>query len=234
MAHFGGGGGANPRFGRDTGPPPPSSHGGSGVYGGGSMSQQPPWVFPGHFQPPFGYSYPQTQALQGYYVNPLGYRIPYSGQYLLPGGRPAYPYPNVDADLPAANMSNSTGGVGCEPGYNYFFPAKHCKIHVFKTGSTPPWHLPPGFTVKFVPIHVPIQTTIGDLLRGFGATNPVAKKNKVTEVVPGGGGRWYSGISFNAGNDSDMKKSIKDCGWDDTRTGLSGEKPVVYVYVERG
>lgn len=198
------------------------------------MPGPPAWIIPGQAPTPLAYGYPHPSPMQGYYVNQLGYRNPWAGQPVVPGSRPPYPYPSVDSDLPAANLSNSTGGVGCEPGYNYFFPSEHCKMHVFKTGSTAPWQLPPNFSVNFAPIHVPVGTTIGDLLKGFGATNPVGKKNKITEVVQGGGGRWYKGMSFNGDNEKALDKAIKDVGWDATRTGFVGQKPVVYVYVERG
>lgn len=39
-----------------------------------------------------------------------------------PMSRQPQAWPNIDSTMPAAQMTNSTGGTGCEPGYNYFFP----------------------------------------------------------------------------------------------------------------
>lgn len=189
-----------------------------------------------------GYMMPQQQP-SPYYNFPPGPGIPaqppntpgYSYVSGFGGGtRPPQPYPQIDPEIPAANMTNSTGGAGCEPGYNYFFAPEHTKIHVLKSGSTPPWELPGNFSVPFHACHVPVSTTLGELLKGFGATNPIAKKNKVWEVVQGGNGKWYKGLGFNAGEDGDMKKTLKELGWDSTRSGLPGKKPVVYLYITKG
>lgn len=135
-------------------------------------------------------------------------------------------------------MTNSTGGVGCEPGYNYFFPSEHTKIHVFQTGATPPWSLPPSSraaaAVPFHAVHVPVSTTLGDLLRGFGATHADPRRNRVFEVHQGGGGRWYRGQSFGGEDARSMDLAIRDVGWDQSRTGQPGGKPVVYLYVTKG
>lgn len=130
-------------------------------------------------------------------------------------------------------MTNSTGGVGCEPGYNYFFAPEHTKVHVIKSGATPPWELPRHFRVAFHACHIPVSTTVGELLRGMGATNPVAKKNKVTEVVQGGNGTWYKGVGFNGEDGAAMAKTLKEIGWDSSRAGMPGSKPVVYLYITK-
>ena len=130
-------------------------------------------------------------------------------------------------------MRNTTGGFGCEPGYNYFFPTKHTKIHVLRTGATPPWQLPPNFAIQFHACHVPVNTTVSELMKGFGAKNNVPKLNVITEVCPGGGGKWYKGIEVTGECFDMLKKPIKELGWDETRTGLRGEKKVVYIYVQR-
>jgi hypothetical protein len=149
------------------------------------------------------------------------------------GNRFPQPYPVINPDIPAANLTNSTGGVGCEPGYNYFFAAEHTKVHVLKT-KTPPWELPRHHAVSFHACHIPVSTTLGDLLRGMGATNPVAKRNKVFEVTPGGNGTWYKGLSFNGEDGDAMKMTLKDVGWDGSRSGLPAAKPVVYLYITKG
>jgi hypothetical protein len=143
--------------------------------------------------------------------------------------RQPQPYPNIDAAMPAAQMTNTTGGTGCEPGYNYFFPAEHTKAHVFKT-NTPPWQLPPTAQIPFKAAHIPCNTTMAELLKGFGCTNPTPKKNKCFEVVSGGGGKWYKGLEVNGADKDMLKKTIKDVGWDSTRTGNPNEKPVVCLW----
>lgn len=148
-------------------------------------------------------------------------------------GRYPQPHPVVNPGMPAAHMTNSTGGLGCEPGYNYFFPQEHTKVHVLKSGATPPWQVPPNFTIPFHACHVPTSTTVGNLLKGFGANNSRAKFNTVTEVVQGGNGRWYRGLAFDGSDKDAMQRPIKDLGWDKTRSGLPGAKPVVYLYITK-
>jgi hypothetical protein len=253
-------GGINPRFGRDNGAPPPYTPayttGLSGVPSPGmpTFQQFPPMG--GAFYNPWGSMYslqaafvgpgypqfctpPPAMMAGGYATMPMSTEnVPGGGyQMYTTGGANGYRFPQshpgIDPHMPAANMTNSTGGVGCEPGYNYFFPPEHTKIHLLKAGATAPWQLPANSVVPFSAVHVPTSTTLGELLKGFGATNPVPKKNKCWEVTQGGNGRWYKGLSFSADDKDKMKMSIKDLGWDMTRTGRPGEKPVVYLYVTR-
>lgn len=251
----GGLGGRNPVWGRDAGPPPPTNRQAFGVN---------PFNYPLHYGSTYGTARPFAQVQQAYWGsgayaplnNPMAQqafatsnaepqvfanptRLAYPPGSLQPTayantGRTQTRQPVVDPSLPAANMTNSTGGVGCEPGYNYFFPSEHAKILVFRTGDTPPWSLPRGFTAPFVSCHVPTNTTVGDLLRGFGACNPDVRKNRVIECHEGGNGVWYKGMSFKGDDVEAMQKQIKDVGWDKTRTGLSGGKPVVHLYVTKG
>lgn len=232
------GGGRNPAWGRDVGPPPPTSR----------------QAFSGYsFSHPHAYGGLPALNVPSYYTQPQqytwgvgNYQPPHvvGQQAFAPGGLQSmafasanrYPttQPVINTSLPAANMTNSTGGVGCEPGYNYFFASEHTKIHVFRTGDTPPWNLPNSYTSPFHAVHVPVSTTLGDLLKGFGATNPEGSKNKVFEVHQGGNGKWYKGMCYKGDNEKDMEKTIKSIGWDETRTGLPGGKPVVYIYVTNG
>lgn len=225
-------GGNNPEWGRDQFGAPTAGNGpygyGFGANYGGAMGQGP------HM---FQYQYLPQQATYGPYfgipvANPQQRGYAYLAGF---GGGNRYPtaQPIINPDLPATNMTNSTGGVGCEPGYNYFFSPEHTKIHVLKSGSTPPWQLPANMTVPFHACHVPVSTTIAELLKGFGATNPVPKKNRITEVVQGGNGKWYRGVSFCGEVAKDMQKTLKDVGWDKSRTGLHGQKPVVVLYVTK-
>lgn len=231
------GAGHNPVWGRDPGAPPPNNrvqgalgeypigyphhHGGLPAFNAANFYTQqqprnPGWPAHGH---------------AGGYAGPMPAPAPV---FANTGRVPAAQQPVLNTALPAANMTNSTGGVGCEPGYNYFFPSEHTKIHVFKTGHTPPWNLPPSYTAPFHAVHVPVNTTLGDLLKGFGATNAVPEKNKVFEVHQGGSGKWYKGLCYKGDNQKDMETTIKDVGWDQSRNGLPGGKPVVYLYVTNG
>lgn len=219
MATIGFGGGYNPRYGRDAGPTPPT-------YAQG----QPGYAAPFGFFPQNPYPMFQQPATVGQQYWPPGQITTTS---FAAGGRYPQPNPVIDPRVPAANLSNSTGGVGCEPGYNYFFPAEHTKIHVFRTGATPPWQLPPNFTIPFHALHVPTNTTIAELLKGFGANNPSSKKNVIFECHQGGNGRWYRGMVISGDQKDRLTTPIKDLGWDATRTGLRGGKPVVYLYVTK-
>ncbi|VUC24442.1 unnamed protein product [Clonostachys rosea] len=143
--------------------------------------------------------------------------------------RPPHAYPNIDPNMPAAQMTNSSGGVGCEPGYNFFFPAETTKCHIFYS-ETPPWQLPANASISFKAAHIPCNTLLSELLKGFGCTNEVPKKNRCVEVVAGGNGKWYKGISFSGADKDMLKKTIKDVGWDKTRSGRAGEKPVVCLW----
>ncbi|KAG6015094.1 hypothetical protein E4U54_004247 [Claviceps lovelessii] len=161
----------------------------------------------------------QTQQTFSYQPNGMGNILP----------RQAQPWPTIDPTMPAAQMTNSTGGVGCEPGYTLFFAAEHTKAHIFRS-NTPPWQLPATAQLPFKAAHIPCNTTLEELLKGFGCTNPVPKKNKVFEIQSAGGGKWYKGLEVNGGNKDLLKKTIKEVGWDATRTGNPREKPVVCLW----
>lgn len=245
-------GGWNPLTGRDSGSgrptfspygaPQPAQgqayipHSGGPGYNFGTVPQYTTTTWPNT-----AYGYYPIGAAQGFpqYGMPAqggfaGYHAPQTFAYqpngtgnLLP--RQPQPYPNIDPTMPAAQMTNTTGGTGCEPGYNYFFPAEHTKAHVFKT-NTPPWQLPHTAQIPFKAAHIPCNTTMAELLKGFGCTNATPKKNKCFEVVSGGGGKWYKGLEINGADKDLLKKTIKDVGWDSTRTGNPNEKPVVCLW----
>ncbi|KAI3394191.1 hypothetical protein diail_3146 [Diaporthe ilicicola] len=229
------GAGRNTAYGPDNGPPPPTN-------------RQP-------YSAGFGYGYgyapqaygfhPALHHQQQYYYNPYGgpYGMLGQGGFLTSSANPTHfsatgqgpsGNPVINSSIPAVNMTNSTGGVGCEPGYNYFFPSEHTKVHVLKTGAEAPWQLPANFSAPFHACHVPCNTTIGQLLKGFGACNPNPAMNKVVEVHQGGNGKWYKGMTFGGDDDDAMKKTVKEVGWDNSRNGLPGGKPVVYLYVVKG
>ncbi|KAH9992565.1 hypothetical protein F4779DRAFT_631948 [Xylariaceae sp. FL0662B] len=182
---------------------------------------------------PMSASIPGPPNSQGpVYVQPQnGYSHPVPVFPSQPGRLPN-PHPVVTPDAPAMNMTNSTGGVGCEPGYNYFFAPEHTKLHVIKS-TTPPWRLPAGMSMNFGAYHVPTNTTLAELMKGFGAVNPSKKKNRITEVIQGGNGRWYRGVTFGGDESDAMKMSLSSLGWDRSRTGRPGEKPVVWLWITK-
>ncbi|ETR98294.1 hypothetical protein M419DRAFT_89037 [Trichoderma reesei RUT C-30] len=191
-----------------------------GYYPLGGAPGVPQYAVPGY--PPF-----QQAPAAGFYTQQSFSYQPNGTGNMLP--RHPQPYPNIDSTMPAAQMTNTTGGTGCEPGYNYFFPAEHTKAHIFKT-NTPPWQLPPTAQIPFKAAHIPCNTTMAELLKGFGCTNATPKKNRCFEVVSGGGGKWYKGLEVNGADKDMLKKTIKDVGWDATRTGNPNEKPVVCLW----
>ncbi|KAJ0116777.1 hypothetical protein J7T55_009928 [Diaporthe amygdali] len=227
------GAGRNTAYGPDSGPPPPTSQNPYGSGFGFGYTPQPYGYYPQLYQQYQHYyntySRPYSIAAPGGYVTNAVNPTQYPATNQAPAGNPV-----INPSIPAVNLTNSTGGVGCEPGYNYFFPAEHTKIHVFKTNDTPPWQLPVNFTAPFHACHVPTNTTIGQLLKGFGACNPNPELNKVIEVHQGGNGRWYKGMSFRGDDKDAMKQTIKEVGWDSSRNGLRGGKPVVHLYVVKG
>lgn len=238
-------GGRNPRYGQDAGPPPPTSQQSFGGYASGFPHQY--GALPQQYGalPPFNAAnffnhQPRQSFNYGAGFAPMGQQTFLPGATAFasqagPGtGQVPGPQPVINSSLPAVNMTNSTGGVGCEPGYNYFFPSEHCKMLVFRTGDTAPWNLPAHFAVDFHAIHVPVNTTIGDLLMGLGATNPNPRKNKVFEIHQGGNGRWYRGLCYSGDDEKEIEMQIKEVGWDKTRTGKPGGKPVVYLYIVNG
>ncbi|KAL7619371.1 hypothetical protein AAE478_009908 [Parahypoxylon ruwenzoriense] len=175
---------------------------------------------------------------QGHNNQGPAYVIPQNGyNYPVPvfPGQPTRlpnPHPVVNSDAPALNLANSTGGVGCEPGYNYFFASEHTKLHVIKS-STAPWRLPDGMSMHFGAYHVPVNTTLAELMEGFGATNPFPRKNRVTEIIQGGNGKWYKGVTFSGESVDKVGKTLKDLGWDRSRTGRPGEKPVTWLWITK-
>jgi hypothetical protein len=247
------GGGWNPVTGRDpTGSRPDFAPYGTPLPGQG-QAYVPHYGGPGYGMGPdmgyvpvsnvtYGTTYIGPPGAPGYPTMPLQYvpagyaptQQPQPLSYQPNGAGNALPrqpgtWPNIDPTMPAAQMTNSTGGLGCEPGYNYFFPADHTKVHVFRS-DVAPWRLPAHAQITFSAVHLPCSTTFAELLRGFGCTNPTAKKNRCYEIMSGGGGRWYRGLEINGGDKDLMKMAVRDVGWDSSRNGLPDGKPVVCVW----
>lgn len=177
-----------------------------------------------HHQPAYGYPQGQvggfqTQQTYAYQPNGAGNAIP----------RQPQPCPNIDTAMPAAQMTNSSGGMGCEPGYNYFFPAEHTKAHIFKSEKAP-WQLPANSQIPFIASHIPCSTTLADLLKGFGCYNPDPKKNRCFEIIGVGNGKWYKGFNFCGEDEEHLGKTIKEIGWDQSRNGLPDGKPIVCLW----
>ncbi|KAH7322702.1 hypothetical protein B0I35DRAFT_407152 [Stachybotrys elegans] len=198
-------------------------HGAGPGYSFGWQPYHHPWAnvtygttYIGATGPPTGYPAPQEFSYQ-----PNG-----AGNVFARGPQG---YPGIDPTMPAAQMGNSSGGTGCEPGYNYFFPADHTKVHVFRSDIAP-WRMPAHAQVSFSAVHIPCSTTLAELLKGFGCTNPVPKKNRCYEIMSGGGGRWYKGLEVSGADKDMMRRAIRDLGWDQTRSGRPGEKPVVCLW----
>ncbi|KAI2622042.1 hypothetical protein GGS21DRAFT_376136 [Xylaria nigripes] len=199
--------GWNPRYGWDsqTGPPQGQGYGATAP----GMTYNHPVAYPS--QP---YAWPQHN---------------YAGVTPYPAQRLPQVHPQVSGDFPGMNMVNSTGGAGCEPGYNYIFHNEHTKIHVLKTPE-PPWRAP-VMHVDFAKFHVPTNTTVAELMMCFGAMNPVPALNKITEVWEGGNGQWYRGMILMGDNEVVMKKTLRELGWDASRSGR--EKAVVWLWVTK-
>ncbi|KAI1821166.1 hypothetical protein F4861DRAFT_542213 [Xylaria intraflava] len=218
---------------------------------GSSLGYIPPFPYPpamasqfparGGWNPRFGWDGqcgPPVNPPSGPYGYQGAYNLPaytspqyssYYGANSMPGYRLPQPHPRVSTDVPGMNMVNSTGGAGCEPGYNYIFHDEHTKIHIFKT-SEPPWRAP-RMNYDFAKFQVPTNTTLAELFVRFGAVNPNPGLNRVTEVIEGGGGKWYRGMIFTGDNFADMSKTLKDIGWDSSRSGR--EKAVVWLWITK-
>jgi hypothetical protein len=154
--------------------------------------------------------------------------------------QPSYDYPGMtypspffapDHGFPGIHLRNHTGGIGLPPGYDYAFPREHTKIHVFKTKQKP-WQstIWTNDTSTHVKLFVPVHTTTKELMQNLGCVNEEAKMNIMYECVEKGNGQWATGLKLNGDDKDKMKMPISHWGWDKTRTGHPGEKPVVWLW----
>ncbi|KAI0097486.1 hypothetical protein GGR51DRAFT_553052 [Nemania sp. FL0031] len=218
-------GGWNANFGWDTdGGPPPTAQ--SGINTVPSIPRPMPMPYGGYAAAPM--APPSMMSTPGYMYPQYGGYPAANANSWDPTQRVPQPHPRVSASVPGMNMVNSTGGAGCEPGYNYIFHDEHTKIHVFRT-SEPPWRAP-SMHYSFAKFQVPTNTTIAELMLRFGACNANPMLNRITEVIEGGSGHWYRGMIF-SGDQLDCQKTLKQCGWDRSRSGR--EKAVVWLWVTK-
>lgn len=71
------------------------------------------------------------------------------------------------------------------------------------------------------------------MMARLGCTNKDAKKNMVNEVVEKGNGTWAKGLTIKGDEKDRCKKAISAFGWDKTRTGIPGEKQVVWLWLTK-
>lgn len=134
--------------------------------------------------------------------------------------------PVNDGGVPGINITNSTGGIGLEPGYNYIFPDDHVKIHVLKC-PTPPWQLEGTEEVKYNAHIVPTCVTIRTLMEQFGCNNRDTTKNVLFEVTQGGNGKWYRGLTIVGDQVDKMDNRVADMGWGNKD---EGKDEIVWLY----
>jgi hypothetical protein len=136
--------GYNTFHGFDSGPPPPSFN----PQQGAGQPQYPMWPT----TQPVAQQWPAAPAPYLYYPPAPAFS---AIQYPTPpwqefgngsGGQPNYP------DIPGVKLKNHLGGEGLPPGYDYLFPQKHARIHVFKTKERP-WQM----RVPLLPFAVPVN-----------------------------------------------------------------------------
>jgi hypothetical protein len=206
--------GYNTFHGFDIGPPPP----------GFPPGQPTGMPFSAFFPPQASFALPQPTFAQ-----PMPAALFPQGWGGLPNPATA---PLRNGGFPGIHLRNHTGGVGLPPGYDYAFPREHTKIHVFKTGPTPPWQqtLWSWDGTNHVKLLVPCTTTVKELMQNLGCTNSDANKNKLHEIQEAGNGRWVKGITISGSDKDRVKKQIAEFGWDKSRTGAPGERPVVWLW----
>ncbi|KAK4154106.1 hypothetical protein C8A00DRAFT_14755 [Chaetomidium leptoderma] len=174
--------------------------------------------------PPPGPSLGTTMA-----VDPQGMLYQYISGLNGSGRFPQAP-PVIDPDFPAANHINGTGGAGVEPGYNYFFPTEHAKVHVLKC-TVPPWLLVGDSYPQYHSAKIPANITMAELLKGFGADNPDPAKNQFWEVYPQGGGLWGKREHCTGDDEIMMARTVRDMGWVEKQEGTV---PTTYLWISKG
>ncbi|KUJ15084.1 uncharacterized protein LY89DRAFT_589322 [Mollisia scopiformis] len=203
-------GGFNTAHGPDRGPSPPNHFGGVGY----------PIPSPHVYQPPFQFGY---APMPPHFMPPQQFGMP----------QPAVA-PNTDGDAPGTHLRNQTGGVGVPHGYNLLHFQEHCVVHVLKSKEKP-WQLTSyregsGAHQRWL---VPVTMTVKEMMQQLGCNNADDKKNIMYECSEKGNGAWAHGLRLVMDDKDRMKKSIKDFGWDKTRTGMLGQRSVVWVWLTK-
>lgn len=85
----------------------------------------------------------------------------------------------------------------------------------------------------FFKFFAPSNLTILELMGRLGLDNKDAKMNVIHEVVEKGNGNWAKGMSIKGDNKDRIKMKLKDLGWDSSRIGVPGRKPVVWLYMTK-
>ncbi|KAH8819793.1 hypothetical protein F5884DRAFT_744183 [Xylogone sp. PMI_703] len=221
--------GYNPIHGYDTsGPPPPAFNPAQAQPAGAAMPQQYSAFFTAP-PPPAVQQAPAAFTCWGelVLVQP-SYQFPPLYSAAVNAGLPGF---NVQGAAPPSSLSTPTAPAG----YNYLLSSETCKFHVFKTPK-PPWQTRvfKDDASTHVKLAVPTNVTVKELMQNLGCNNPDPKKNKIHEVAEIGGGRWSKGLTMCGDDKERMKKKITEFGWDKTRTGRPGERPVVWLWLSKG
>ena len=199
--------GWNPKHGYDQGPPPP----------GFPHSSQPQYQYP---PPPPGYIIPNHILHQSAVAVP---------QYIYPPqlNIAHFPSPTPPPPPPPTIYTTTTTFPN---GYTDLTPSPKCLIHCIKT-SIPPWQS--RGPLPHSKLRVPTNTTVKELMQGLGCNNAKAGKNRLVEVTPGGDGKWYAGLGIKGDEKDRVKKTIREFCWDETRTGMGGDKSVVWLWATK-
>ncbi|CAP64791.1 uncharacterized protein PODANS_5_3450, partial [Podospora anserina S mat+] len=143
-------------------------------------------------------------------------------------GRLPQPPPLTHPGFPAANLINSTGGAGAEPGFNYFFPTEHADVIVLQS-AVAPWKLTEGYTrLDYWTVKVPGNITMGELLAGLGVSSG---NGGLYVVYQQGNGKWEHQESMTGVDGRLMRRSVREMGW--CRRGREGKVRRTYIWVQR-
>jgi len=71
-------------------------------------------------------------------------------------------------------------------------------------------------------------------MKQLGCDNDEAKKNVLHEISEGGNGIWKKGLTITGDQKDRVKKQIQEMGWNGSRTGVHGERQVVWLWVQKG
>ncbi|KAI9745877.1 MAG: hypothetical protein M1818_000558 [Claussenomyces sp. TS43310] len=202
------------------------------VWGGGHRFQGWHPAPQGFFPAPAGMEWFAPPLMPGIPVG-LPAMPPPPAEPAYGGLPPAYPQPVPapppnDGGRPGMHVPNHLGGVGVPPGYSYLAPTENCAVHILG-GDVPPWESQNPRVLE--PFIVPTNTTIKDLMKGFGCDNLNPIKNVLTEVTQAGNGVWKRGLEIKGNNIDRMKKTIGEMGWTKERNGR--DEDFVWLWLQK-